>query len=109
MNSKNINYKEMILREVYRTTINNLVCFSIVFSMDDVNMEKIVSPSKFNYSGIIDMLVRIKYPEDKMQAIINNYLLDPTDTDVLTEFTEMQNYRKECKSFAKKILAYHVK
>lgn len=77
--------------------------------MDDTNMEKIVSPSKFNYSGIIDMLVRIKYPEDKMQAIINNYLLDSDDTNILTEFTEMQNYRKECKAFAKKILAYHVK
>lgn len=39
-----------------------------------------------------------------MQAIINNYLLDPTNPDTLAEFNEMQDFRKKAKSIAKEIL-----
>ena len=58
---------------------------------------------RWNYSNCVDALITHKYPNDKMQAVINNYLLDPTDTDALTEFTEMQNYRKYCKELAKQL------
>lgn len=58
---------------------------------------------RWNYSNAVDALITHKYPNDKMQAVINNYLLDPTDTDALTEFNEMQNYRKYCKELAKQL------
>lgn len=58
---------------------------------------------RWNYPNCVDALITHKYPNDKMQAVINNYLLDPTDTDALTEFTEMQNYRKYCKELAKQL------
>ena len=45
---------------------------------------------KFDYGGIIDALITFKYPNDKMQSIINNYLLDPNDEIVIQEFNEMQ-------------------
>lgn len=60
--------------------------------------------SKFNYGGIIDALINYKYSTDKMQAIINNYLLDPNDDSAKQEFIEMQNWRSESKKIAKEIL-----
>ena len=60
--------------------------------------------SKFNYGGIIDALINYKYSTDKMQAIINNYLLDPNDESVKQEFIEMQHWRSESKQIAKEIL-----
>lgn len=58
---------------------------------------------RWNYENAVDALITHKYPNDKMQAVINNYLLDPTDTEALTDFTEMQEYRKYCKELAKKL------
>ena len=60
--------------------------------------------SKFNYGGIIDALINYKYPTDKMQAIINNYLLDPNNESANQEFIEMQKWRSESKEIAKEIL-----
>ena len=60
--------------------------------------------SKFNYGGIIDALINYKYSTDKMQAIINNYLLEPSDESANQEFIEMQHWRSESKQIAKEIL-----
>ena len=63
---------------------------------------------KFTYEGIVDTLISYKYPIDKMQSVINNYLLDPTDEDVVKEFNEMQAWRKEAKEIAKQALEYKI-
>ena len=56
--------------------------------------------NKWNYSGVVDALVQYKYPIDKMQAVINNYLLDATDAYAIEEFNKMQAWKgsKGCKS-----------
>ena len=58
---------------------------------------------KWEYSNIVDALVTYKYPNDKMTAIVNNYLLDPTDEKALQEFTQMQEWRKFAKELAKSV------
>ena len=63
---------------------------------------------RWDYGGIIDALVTYKYPNDKMQSVINNYLLDPTDETIVKEFNEMQAWRKEAKEIAKQALEYEV-
>ena len=67
------------------------------FEYDQVQLK----PGHFNYAGVIDALVNHKYPRDKMDAILNNYLLDQTDPDALREFTQMQEWRAEAKDIAK--------
>lgn len=62
----------------------------------------------WTYSGIVDALVQYKYPIDKMQAVINNYLLDPNDAYAIDEFNKMQAWRKEAKEIAKEALTYGV-
>ena len=63
---------------------------------------------KWNYSGVVDALVQFKYPIDKMQAVINNYLLDPNDAYAIDEFDKMQAWRKEAKEIAKEALLYDI-
>ena len=64
--------------------------------------------TKWDYSGVVDALVSHKYPIDKMQAVINNYLLDPEDAYAIDEFNKMQAWRKEAKEIAKEALLYEL-
>lgn len=73
----------------------------------DYNQVEIPS-GKFDYAGIVDSLVQYKYPIDKMQAVINNYLLDPNDAYAIDEFNKMQAWRKEAKEIAKQALEYEL-
>lgn len=66
--------------------------------------ELIVKFNNFNYGGIVNALIGIKYSSDAMTAIINNYLLDPNDVDAKSEFNTMQEYRKEAKAIAHSII-----
>lgn len=67
-----------------------------------------VPTEKWNYAGVVDALVSHKYPIDKMQAVINNYLLDPNDEYAVSEFNAMQAWRKEAKEIAKEALLYEL-
>ena len=55
-------------------------------------------------SQIINAVIRQDYPEDKMEATINNYLLDPTDADSKAAFDEMQDFRRAAKEFADEVI-----
>ena len=67
-----------------------------------------IPAGKFDYSGVVDALIQHKYPIDKMQAVINNYLLDPEDAYAIAEFNKMQAWRKEAKEIAKEALLYEL-
>jgi hypothetical protein len=60
--------------------------------------------TEFNYGGLVNALISIKYSSDMMTAVINNYLLDPENIETKTEFNIMQDYRKECKAIARTII-----
>ena len=59
-----------------------------------------------NRSNIIDAIVTAAYPNDVMQAIVNNHLLDPTDEDHEAEFNEMQQWRAKAKAVAADVLEH---
>ena len=67
-----------------------------------------IPAGKFEYGGVVDALISYKYPIDKMQATINNYLLDPNDAYAIEEFNKMQAWRKEAKEIAKQALEYEL-
>ena len=64
--------------------------------------------NKWEYGGIVDALITYKYPNEKMQAVINNYLLEPENEEFVTAFNEMQAWRKEAKEIAKQALDYEL-
>lgn len=59
-------------------------------------------PGFWTYEAIVSALVNEIYPSDKMQAVLNNYLLDPVEFK--EEMNEMQEWRKEAKTMAKRLL-----
>ena len=67
-----------------------------------------VEYGRWDYGGIIDALVTYKYPNDKMQSVINNYLLEPDNAEYIQEFNDMQAWRKEAKEIAKQALEYEL-
>ena len=53
---------------------------------------------------IINAVIMQEYPSDKMQAVQNNYLLDPDDPDARASMDTMQEFRKAAKHFADELL-----
>lgn len=67
-----------------------------------------VTKRNWEYGKIVDALISHKYPIDKMQAVVNNYLLEPENPEYITAFNEMQAWRKEAKEIAKEALTYEL-
>lgn len=81
----------------------------VVPTQDGYEWEQVNVPAnKWDYAGVVDALISHKYPIDKMQAVINNYLLDPEDQFAIDEFHKMQAWRKEAKEIAKEALLYEL-
>nr|DAF71408.1 MAG TPA: hypothetical protein [Caudoviricetes sp.] len=57
------------------------------------------------YDGIVNAIVCDHYPADKMQAIINNHLLESESKEHQAEFAEMQAWRAKAKSVAKEVIS----
>ena len=53
------------------------------------------------YERAVSAIVDDGYPSDKMQAVVNNYLLDPTDESAKAEMEAMQSWRALAKRVAK--------
>ena len=95
--------------DVVYATRRYAVNIDIYYDNGIYEWERVEIPAgRFDYGGIIDALVTFKYPIDKMQSVINNYLLDPTDETIVKEFDEMQAWRKEAKEIAKQALEYEL-
>ena len=54
------------------------------------------------YGNMVSREFRKIYSIDKCEAIVNNYLDDPTNEKYVSKFREMQSYRRMCKEKAKK-------
>jgi hypothetical protein len=53
------------------------------------------------YECIISKIVRQRYPDNDMIAILSNYLCEPENEKYIKEFKDVQEWRKEAKSVAK--------
>ena len=85
--------------------------YTINFRVEELSGEEAQDGRKFRYNTVtlpvgqydrdtvISTLIRQKYRDDEMQAIVNNYLFDKDDEEALAEFNVMQEYRR----FAKKV------
>lgn len=71
-------------------------------------------PGVWNYGALVSALVRHKYSESEVEAIVSNSLLllsgtstvsDDEATEKQTELNEFQTYREACKARAKELLA----
>lgn len=79
--------------------------------IDSLNSDNYVTVGifHFNYDSIVSAIIKQRYPSDRMQAVINNYLLDPEDEEIKREFQEMQAWRAFAKETAKAALVEYDK
>ena len=68
----------------------------------------------WNYGAIVSALIRYKYSESEVEAIISNSLMlmqnpssvsEEESNEKLNEFNEFQEYREKCKVRAKELLS----
>ena len=57
--------------------------------------------ANISYEEAVSVEFRKNYSQDRVEAIVNNYLLDPTNSLFIQEMAEMQQYRAECKIYVK--------
>jgi hypothetical protein len=82
-----------------------VVNFNIEFNYElNLFQWESVQVSELTYDKIVSAIIKGRYNDDKIQAIMNNYLFEQTD-DHIKEFMELQEWRKFAKSYAKEILA----
>lgn len=92
-----------------RETYDFLICFdeNIITKEEGLTMftyEAIRVPVSYDYSLLVSTIIKEKYPDDKMQAIINNHLLEDSDPEHEAEYNEMQEWRRHAKEVAKNII-----
>lgn len=56
-----------------------------------------------NKREIINNIIRERYSASQVEAIVNNYLSDMSNKEYVKEFNELQDWRKEAKSIARKV------
>jgi hypothetical protein len=86
------------------------IAFDVQKSSDETNLGYSWSEVTFgagvpSYSEIVAAIIRSRYDDDRMQALINNHLLDDGDAEHEAEWDAMQKWRAEAKQKAKEILA----
>lgn len=68
----------------------------------------------WNYGAIVSALIRYKYSESEVEAIVSNSLMlmqnpssvsEEESNEKLNEFNEFQEYREKCKARAKELLS----
>lgn len=68
----------------------------------------------WNYGAIVSALIRHKYSENEVEAIVSNSLMlmqnpssvsEEDSNEKLNEFNEFQKYREKCKARAKELLS----
>lgn len=64
-------------------------------------------PAQMNKPAIVNAVIRAKYEQPDMEAIQNNYMLNPADEEASADFFEMQEWRKMAKAIAKEALEDH--
>lgn len=68
----------------------------------------------WNYGAIVSALIRHKYSESEVEAIVSNSLMlmqnpssvsEEDSNEKMNEFNEFQEYREKCKARAKELLS----
>lgn len=66
-----------------------------------------LAEGRLSYDTLVAALVRTRYPDDAMTAIINNHLLDPGNAGTEAEWQQMQQWRARAKALAREIIDTH--
>lgn len=97
------NEKPVMISKRYGRSTRYYIPYGIVEN-DGVYTCKYVSlkPDYYNYGGLVDAIISMKYEMKDEMAIVNNYLLNPENESYVMEYNDFQTWRQFAKSEAKK-------
>ena len=95
--------------------VNNHLGRPVITIMVGMGSEDFITlpTAVWNYGDIVSALIRHKYSESEVEAILSNSLLlmqnpssvsEENSTEKVNEFNEFQGYREKCKARAKELL-----
>ena len=96
---ENIQLKDIVITKKYAQPQYN-----IAYITRDNYRYVTLPPGIPTRSDVINAVITEEYPLDKMEAVINNYLLDPEDEEAKAEMDAMQDFRKAAKKFADEVI-----
>lgn len=98
--------------EIYKRKKYAQPLYEIVYIVGDKNglseeiKSVIMEPGIPTRDEVISAIIMDMYPLDKMQAVQNNYLLDPNDEEAIAEMNVMQEWRAYAKAVADEFIEY---
>lgn len=108
INNKNIKTQDVIIE-------NDLGRKKMTIKVGMGSEDFITLPTAvWNYGAIVSALIRHKYSENEVEAIVSNSLMlmqnpssvsEEESNEKMNEFNEFQEYREKCKARAKELLA----
>lgn len=66
-----------------------------------------LAEGRLSYDTLVAAIVRTRYTDDAMTAIINNHLLDTGNAGTEAEWQQMQQWRSRAKALAREIIDNH--
>ena len=63
-----------------------------------------LEPGVWEYGPLVSAIISERNPEEAMQAVVNNYLLEPRTDDAVAEFNAMQSWRAFAKDVAHQVI-----
>ena len=78
-------------------------CTAYSYEGPELDGGTLINAEKAGYDDFVAGLVRLKYSQNQVEAILLNY--GDGSEEHLAEYNELQLYRKECKQIASEILA----
>lgn len=78
-------------------------CTAYSYEGPELDGGTLINADKANYDDFVAGLVRLKYSQNQVEAILLNY--GDGSEEHLAEYNELQLYRKECKLIASEVLA----
>ena len=92
---------------IQRERNNVLICFNeqevTIEGVTKYTYDSVRTAFPYTYANLVSAIIVDKYPQDVMQAIINNHLLGD-DEQHEAEYIEMQEWRSLAKRVAREIM-----
>lgn len=104
------------LHDIYFEVLkNDQLKYTIVYLDENQPRDVLIVQELWDNSGIVNALIRSKYSQDRVEAIINNHFLaigewlekklaGLEDKFIDEEYDKLQEWRKICKQWAKEAL-----
>lgn len=82
---------------------DSIPCTAYSYEGPELDGGTLIHADKASYDDFVAGLVRLKYSQNQVEAILLNY--GDGSEDHLAEYNELQLYRKECKQIASEVLS----